>query len=85
MHLKKKNPEGYPCNIARFYIFDILLESFPTLSIRSIGVRLIHINKENKISLQILGKLERNGLKGGERKEGDNSINQSTSFANFKP
>ena len=31
----KKRLEGYPCNIARFYAFDILLELSPTLVTRS--------------------------------------------------
>lgn len=40
-----------------------------------------YVPKENKVALQILGKLERNGVKWGERKEGDNSNNKSISFA----
>lgn len=40
-----------------------------------------YIPKENKVALQILGKLERNGVKWGERKEGDNNNNKSISFA----
>lgn len=68
----KKRLEGYPCNIAGFYTFDILLELSPTLAKRSISVRLSHIttrHTEHTVALQTWGRLERNAVRGQKGKK----------------